>query len=133
MCSSTNGAPRRKVQRTVKVVQPATPTNSCVGIMITEGRKQDSYLVMPIPADFGLGFVVEKITREAEKTLYYVLLEHEGSSCDCHGFLRWGHCRHVEVLPVLMAHGHLQSSWPQDYAAWSDQVDAAAPLRECPF
>lgn len=29
------------------------------------------------------------------------------SNCECLGFLRWGHCRHVEVFAALIAKGKL--------------------------
>lgn len=59
-----------------------------------------SRLDVPVPA-FRLVRVDPK-PKDGEADHYDVLLD-EGlnSSCECHGFLRWGHCKHLSALQKL--------------------------------
>jgi hypothetical protein len=70
----------------------------------------DDYFVLPIPADFGVAFEVTKLVPgKGADTRYAVNLGGEGepASCECKGFLKWGHCRHLEGLQALRAAGRL--------------------------
>jgi hypothetical protein len=70
----------------------------------------DEYFVDRIPADFGTAFLVEKRDyRPAgeDESRYHVNLSADGYSCECKGFLRWNHCRHVESLTALRDAGRL--------------------------
>jgi hypothetical protein len=60
--------------------------------------------VTELPADFGGGFAVEKIT---DGTTYHVNLDGERGTCECKGFLHHAHCKHVEGLAALIAAGRL--------------------------
>jgi hypothetical protein len=82
-------------------------------VEITEHGRSCDYLVSRIPSDFGLGFrwahadpvpVLEGVGREQ---VYWCLLEADGRSCSCPGFIRWGHCRHADVTLELVQAGKL--------------------------
>ena len=79
-------------------------------LRITEkvGRKTTTgvYYFRRVPADFGQGFLVTK----PDGTVYHVNVAGKKSTCECKGFLRWGHCKHVEVLEALTAAGKLAPS-----------------------
>src|SRR5215831_18044764 len=99
---STVSAPRppSKPARTVRL--PVAPSADLPSFIFTilEGHKSDDYYVRPVPADFGTGYVVEKIF-DPDGHSYAVNLHDRGGSCECKGHLRWGHCRHVEALTAL--------------------------------
>ena len=38
---------------------------------------------------------------------YAVNLNGAASTCECRGFLRWGHCKHVAGLQALIRQGEL--------------------------
>jgi hypothetical protein len=70
-------------------------------IRITEeGKPAEDYNVEPIGSDFGRAFAVTKLG--SEQPPYHVLLEREGGTCECKGYLRWHHCRHLESLTALI-------------------------------
>jgi hypothetical protein len=83
-----------------------------------EGPKVERfhYFVTAIPADFGLGFHLERFANEVEEgepREYHVLLAGKQSSCECKGFLRWGHrrpCKHLRSLAKLHAEGRLPAA-----------------------
>jgi hypothetical protein len=72
-------------------------------LRITEGKKSGVYYFRRIPADFGQGFEMAK----PDGTVYHVCLAGKKSTCECKGFGRWGHCKHLEVLEALLAKGKL--------------------------
>lgn len=86
---------------------------------ITTGSKVETvgYHIETIPSDFGRGFNVRKYAtqvKEGEPSSYDVLLdlepedaEHPRHSCECWGWTRHGHCRHVEALLALVHAGKL--------------------------
>jgi hypothetical protein len=95
----------RKVVRTVRF--GLAPFEGNPGIIdITVSGKTTSYFVRNIPSDFGRGFSLEK-TGPQDGDLYHVLLEEDGRSCDCKGFLRHGHCKHADALLKLVQLGKL--------------------------
>jgi hypothetical protein len=73
-------------------------------VRITVGRAAADYFVTSIPADFGRGFVVEKIGQEGR---YSVNLEGDRRTCECKGHLAHGHCKHADGLAALVAAGRL--------------------------
>jgi hypothetical protein len=106
MHTSTNPRPRVKPARTVKLLLP--PAEGQTGaLLIREGGRLDTYFLNRVPADFGTGFEVEKIDPLNGNITYHVNLNGDASTCECKGFLRWGHCRHVESLTALQAAGQL--------------------------
>jgi hypothetical protein len=71
------------------------------------GTRTDNfrYSVLPIRSDVG-GRAFE-ITRQDTGDTYHVLLHSPESSCECKGFLRHGHCKHVDALQTLVSRGRL--------------------------
>jgi hypothetical protein len=103
---------RRKPVRTVKLVQaPGSTAPGAPGTLdIREDGKLTCFWVYPAPADYGRAFRLEKFEgqcRGEDDRVYNVLLHGGQSSCECRGFLRWGHCRHVEALTALRNAGKL--------------------------
>jgi hypothetical protein len=69
------------------------------------GKEAFLYWLAPIQADWGRGFELEKF---AGGETYHVHLDDvNGHSCSCMGFLRWGHCKHVDSLLALDKAGRL--------------------------
>ena len=95
-----------KPERKIRVAVPPSAVNPFSIVVITVGREEANYCVRPLPSDFGEAFEVEKIFVPDGNT-YHVNLDGEGGSCECKGYLRWGHCRHVEGLKALRAAGQL--------------------------
>jgi hypothetical protein len=93
--------------RTLAVLHPITPNGGGV-VRITEGKVSDTYLVEPLDSCFD---VASRWTKEGDENHpgYDVLVNPEMGyhSCECLGFLRHNHCRHVEAAVVLLARGQL--------------------------
>ncbi len=103
--------PRPRPDRTVRLTLVPDAAHESPGLVnITEGGKLTSFLVWAIPSDFGRAFRLEKFTthrRGDDDAEYHVCLEGNGGTCECKGFLRWSHCRHVEALHALVNAGEL--------------------------
>src|SRR5262245_13197450 len=98
--------PRQKPARFVRLC--VRPDGSAPGVVrLTVGKEQADYMLTPIPADFGRGFKLEKIGLEGNGETYHVNLGGDGGTCECKGWLRWGHCKHVDGLAALIAAGRL--------------------------
>src|SRR5438128_1811907 len=97
--------------RTITLVRP--PDGRGVGVFgITSGtrvKKSQFYTFREIPCEIGgRGFAVHRL---GQGTLYYVRVgKPEDRSCECLGFLRWGHCKHVDGLSALIRQGRLPAS-----------------------
>jgi hypothetical protein len=63
------------------------------------------YNLAPIPSEFGRAFRLVKLLGPHDR--YDVLLDGERSRCECRGFLRWHHCKHVSALLALLQAGKL--------------------------
>lgn len=105
-------APRQRSQRNIRLIQPfdAEGKNAEVCITVTRGGKAEEffYWIDKIPSDWGMAFLVEKQGDGSEENPeYHVLLDSGGSSCDCKGFSRWDHCKHVEGILALKAAGRI--------------------------
>jgi hypothetical protein len=72
-------------------------------LKIVEGKRSDLYYFRALPSDFGRAFEMTKVGGDT----YGVNLAGKKSSCECKGFLRWRHCRHIESLTALLAAGKL--------------------------
>jgi hypothetical protein len=98
----------RKVVRTVRFGLAPFGDNPGV-IEITVDGKTASYFLRRVPSDFGEAFSLEKFTSQGneEQEVYHVLLEQDGFTCECKGFLRWGHCKHVGAILKLKELGKL--------------------------
>jgi hypothetical protein len=60
-----------------------------------------------LPADFGRGFLVEKVGIDRDEAKYHVNIDTARRSCECKGFLRHGHCKHADGIAALIAAGRL--------------------------
>lgn len=68
---------------------------------------QSDYWMDLIPTDFGTGFRFRKIWdgHDFAEGSYDVLLDGSQSSCECKGFLRWGHCKHLQAAMQAASEG----------------------------
>jgi hypothetical protein len=91
--------------RTIQLVRE--PDSRGVGIFrISSGKKSQFYTFREIPCEIGgRGFAVHRL---GQGTLYHVRVGiPEDFSCECLGFLRWGHCKHTAGLATLIRQGKL--------------------------
>src|SRR5437660_421257 len=96
---------RKKPVRTCRL----THTNGGAALVIrqkqgTQAEKVDAYFLEPIVCQFsGRGLILHK----HDGTSYSVRIDGNDSECDCKGFTRFGHCKHVESLLALQQRGKL--------------------------
>jgi hypothetical protein len=89
-------------------------------------RSETYYLLTRTAADYGRGFLLEKVDPR-DMASYHVNLDGDKRACDCKGFLEWGHCKHADGLAALTAAGgppgHLArpSAWPPPWARLARQ------------
>lgn len=91
--------------------------------VVTDPRKPALYRVRELPAaaEFrGRGFSCDKVVggSDAEAEGYDCLVSNVGpgwDTCECKGFLRHGHCRHLDGLRITLRNG-----W------WTNPTPAAA-------
>jgi len=100
-------APECKVSRQVELVQPLNPGWGFATLRIRVGRDEAVYTVQPTRSDIGgraAHFVKQGPVDPCEDGSGHhdVLLDGADSYCDCKGFLRWGHCRHLYALEVAL-------------------------------
>lgn len=94
-----------KPRRSIRLVRAPTP--DCAGMFsVTMGDETTFYTLFEIPCHIGgRGFAVH---RAGLGELYHVRVgEPIDCSCECMGFLRHGHCRHVLGLRALVKCGKL--------------------------
>lgn len=90
-----------------------TPADGVAGGTLTYQSKREysRYWMERIPADLaGHAFVFRKVVRPGEEqSVSETLLADraENDLCDCRGFASTGHCKHLDVLRDLAAHGQL--------------------------
>jgi hypothetical protein len=100
---------RKPVKRTIRLALPPFEDNPGV-ITITVGKLVVDYFLTRLAADYGIAWEVEKVDpKPGEEERYHVNLDPQegGHSCDCKGFLRWGHCKHSSGLWALHNAGKL--------------------------
>jgi hypothetical protein len=100
MSNATTSRKPRQQNWTVRLSCPASADNPFSIITVTQGHDVDDYIVQPIPSDWVTALEVKKIF-DADEKAYHVNLDRQGQACDCKGFLRWNHCKHVSALTVL--------------------------------
>ena len=76
-------------------------------VRLTVNRKSVDYLLIPLAADWGRGFKLEKIGLDIDGSVYHVNLDGDKRTCDCKEFDRWNHCKHADALAALIAAGRL--------------------------
>jgi len=62
---------------------------------------------LPVKADFGDGFAVEKDENGVVRETYDVNLSATGDTCTCKGHTYGGYCKHVDGIRALVSAGKL--------------------------
>ena len=97
--------PRQKPARSIRLcVRPTAETAGVVRISV--GKDAQDYILTAIPADFGRGFLVEKVSFDAPAA-YHVNVAADKRTCECEGYNRWQKCKHSDGLAALIAAGRL--------------------------
>lgn len=107
----TTTQPKKK-HRSARLIK--APVGAIPGILrITEGKNVlhiDEYFLSFAGSGFGAALHFEKFhsTRKNwKRETYSVNLDGEESLCECRGFERHHHCKHIEVLIALIEAGKL--------------------------
>jgi hypothetical protein len=90
--------------------QPRTAKLMLLGnvqvLALTTGKDTVFYKLETLLADAGRGFRLVKAERgNGPEETCDVHLDGQQSTCECKGFLRWGHCKHLESLTALTVAG----------------------------
>jgi hypothetical protein len=102
----------RKVTRTCNVGAECNGTRA-LHLTIKTGNKTEhfGYYATKLASDFGTAYRLEKFGAEqveGEPSVYDVCIDAHGfSSCECLGFQRWHHCKHLESLTALSRAGKI--------------------------
>jgi hypothetical protein len=82
-----------------------------VRLQHSETRQEiDRYFILPVPSDFGTAFKLERWDEATDDmpahigAVYFCHLpgpDYPGS-CECKGWLKHGHCKHIESLQKLI-------------------------------
>lgn len=120
MATISHNKPRVKPERRIRLALRPSADNPGV-VRIHQGKEEDSYLLYSLATDFGHGW---RLVKEDGET-YDINLNGPRSTCECKGFLRWHHCKHVEGLQALVSHGLLLDAEAEHaaMAEWSDRHD----------
>jgi len=73
----------------------------------TQRPRTDYYLLGALPSDYGRGYRLWPV--RAGQPPYDLLLDGRRSSCECLGFLRHGHCKHLDALKELRRRRRLRT------------------------
>jgi hypothetical protein len=91
-------------KRSPRVIRLTRPPDALgVGIFSIAEKTTQHYVFKEIPCEIGgRGFVVH---RMGLATAYHVRVGRaDECSCECMGFLRHGHCKHIQGLSALIGH-----------------------------
>ncbi len=117
---------KTKQERTAKLMQ----LGNVQVLALTTGKDTVFYRLETLLADAGRGFHLVKAERgDGSAEAYDVRLDGQFSSCECKGFLRWNHCKHVEGLAALVKCGKL--SVPSVASQPEPQPEPAKCCFEC--
>ena len=97
---------RQKPSRTIRLEDaPQGRLPGC--LLMTVGKEVSRYLITLVPSQIGgQGYRLEKIGEPTSD--YHVHLSDIGHhDCECLGYLRHGHCRHIHGLLALRNAGKL--------------------------
>jgi hypothetical protein len=107
MPSITPTAPARKASRQERHATLGNPVNNVYPLLLTVGKQHFGYYLEALPSDIGgRAFRLTKVEHQIEEGQpdhYDVHLDGASSSCECLGHLRHHHCKHQDVLRVLLA------------------------------
>jgi hypothetical protein len=106
MASLTSRKPHVKPARFARLLW--LDSSKCWFLRLFIGTAETGYYLFPLAADFGKAFRLEKIGADGGET-YHVNIDAERSTCECPGFLRWKHCKHLQRLLALQQAGRLDS------------------------
>jgi hypothetical protein len=108
MSTATKTRKRVKPERRIRIIKPIQDGIGAIQIVI--GGEPHNYLVRALASDFGRAFNLIKqevvpvepgVWEEQTTASYNVCLDGARSTCDCLGFLKHHHCKHVEGLAAL--------------------------------
>ena len=90
----------KPVPRTIRLIEK--PQNDGVGrFCISERKKETHYSFREIHCDIGgRGFIVQR--QDAVETYHVRIGKPAECGCECRGFLRHGHCKHIVGLLALV-------------------------------
>jgi hypothetical protein len=94
--------PRPKPARSICWL--SRPTADRIGsLQMTIGPMTVGYWCRLLPSDYGVAF---ELTNWLNEETYAVCIDqqHGHHSCECLGFLKHGHCKHVDGLFTLLGH-----------------------------
>ncbi len=74
-------------------------------LTLTVGTSATRYYCQRIPSDFGRAVRLDKFATEGGESYAINVGGERGnrSSCECLGFLRHGHCKHLDAVKKLLA------------------------------
>lgn len=84
-------------------------------LWLTQDGKTRGYRLTPLPSDFGAAYRLHKADAgDGHSEQYDVCLdlEHGRHSCECLGFLKHHHCKHLESIIALVQAGKLVAPKP---------------------
>jgi len=96
-------APRQANQsRTFRIIKAPTQ-NEPGSVRLTVNGEQSDYQFSFCHVADAMGLCAVGILKTAGEQPYHVRVDKAGhGECDCLGFLRWGHCRHADLAPMLI-------------------------------
>ena len=112
MSTATKSRQRVKPERRIRLIKPIR--DGMGALQITIGGEPHNYLIFTLQSDFGAAFrlIKQELVPQEEGFFeledvarYNVCLNGPQSTCECVGFCRHGHCKHVEGLMVLRQRG----------------------------
>jgi len=99
---------RRPHVRSIRLLVRLNSAGRNAVVRITQDGQAADYFLDRLPADFGQGFLLEKVGDEArDNATYHVSLNGPESSCTCPGHAYGSYCKHVDGLAALVKAGKL--------------------------
>ncbi len=104
MAETTAAPPVRQRKKPARFCRLTRDEHGCRTLHLRIAKKADAYDLLEIEASEGRGYELTK----ADGTVYHVNVNGPLCSlCDCKGFARHSHCKHVDALTALEAAGRL--------------------------